>query len=427
MSHKKALFSSLVFIFLFTFSPSPTQKARAADSQYCGEYDIGSHSGGDVHFNYDCDNVTFGVNIFFGGNGSSAAQSTIGLPRLKVDRDQDIMPKQALAYTPVVISPKWETSGVFFATNKIGKWVIDADHYWDHITIYIQASPAYLSNDTEGVPFIQNYVFFRSDASIPFHGMDILSDQSVVNQYFMDSPAWNLSSAYGGLLTSDCLNQIVGEKDWATDKVDINSFTKAIACSVHCTPGRHDYYGATCDNNSVSNPLNEIGNLPMLAEDVIGAYDTPLSSHWGPEFAYITPYDPSSKNGSYTDPKSNQKSFYFSVKYGWQFRVWVVGNYWVQHHDTIDMCEWTDRFDRNGQPCYPDKPSPGFYYSRLERYSYWVQQQFQVELPDVAFGPNTRGGMTTDDTWVVDKILFDGSLTNAVTIPVYQALPILAP
>jgi hypothetical protein len=50
-----------------------------------------------------------------------------------------------------------------------------------------------------------------------------------------------------------------------------------------------------------------------------------------------------------------------------------------------------------------------------------VKRTSQTDLPDF------EGGALLNEAWEVDQILFDGALTDAVTIPVYQALPILVP
>lgn len=150
-------------------------------------------------------------------------------------------------------------------------------------------------------------------------------------------------------------------------------------------------------------------------------YGDPLTLN-SPEFAYIYP-GISSLGGNVKDSATNQPAFQFRVQNGWNFRIFVLGDKYerVRHDDKV--CGWTTKYDPYGEVCNGgyDPETGRFHYYFISTWYEWVKRTSQTDLPGL------EGGTVLPEAWVLDQILFDGSLTDAVTIPVYQALPILEP
>jgi hypothetical protein len=416
MTIRRLAITSIVFFFGFVITLSPTSTVSASDYRRCGRVYAG-WMGSDFWYNYDCDNVSFSVEAF-------GAKSTIYLPKLKVDRATDIMPKQALSYTPIVISPKWDSSNVGHSVDQTGYYKIDDNNEYRNVTLYIQAAPARLAGGLGGQPFLDQIITYSTDSPgdpTVYRGNNIIEDMR-----FMLSPAWNLSSNYGGLLDPSC-GFVTPDDTFASDGMgDPDLILNAIGCSVYCTPEWNEFYGEyICKNGpTFVNPGMLFESMPMFTEGV-WSWTDPLTLP-SPVFSYIYP-DVSSLKGSWgqLDSSTSQPAVGFMAQNGWLFRIYVLGQKWHKVWLTRTLCGWTDTYEPNGVPCNPYSQSRrGFYYEYTEPYFVWWLDGINMDLPGF------NGGFAADgegNSWLINQMIVDGSPTTYLTIPVYQALPILVP
>jgi hypothetical protein len=341
----------------------------------------GSFANGDLTINFDCLNPS--VTVTYRKNGSPATSQLV-MPMLKVDRDEDMAPRTALAFTPILFAPQWVIGRAAHRIQSEGTYRASDLVEYRNIRVYIQAAMTKPTTNSKLFSFVYSddqLILLSSDAhnlyriggkSWLFSGRSLKTN----NPYFASSPAWQLSGEKGGF----------GYFDFP------GTLREHIDCSL--------YASGTC------------GTVLNLSGIVTRGHSVGTISHFQnnqslrpPDFVYLYPGE-SSRRGAFTDSATGQPAYGVMATTAWDIYVYIEGDKWEYREFTDTYCD----------PQYLP------WVCNLKEYSYWKWVEIGWEnIPDLQIPVK----INSNNSWQTSRVLFDGTLSDAFTIPVFQALSIL--
>jgi hypothetical protein len=343
---------------------------------------------GDLTLIFDCLNPW--ITARFQREDGAAAASILVLPLLQVDRDQDMMPRRALAFTPILFAPQWQAGRARHRVLADGSYQESDTVQFRNIRLYLQAvmvPPTNYGRWPSVVTTTDGLLQFSSDAKNPSTGAGYLftgASLRASNPYFPMSPAWQLPYEQGSYSMADMSSTLIE--------------------NMQCTLSQGSSCGPSLDLSSVRSYAPILGTIAHFPEDGLLR---------GPQFIYIYPGE-SSRLGSYVDSATGEPAFGVTATTAWNFSVRVIGERYelVQHTD----CAGSWEFNPQASACVR---ADGYPYHYLSTYRVWESRGYQ-------YIPGYEGGRIIGlAPWQISRVLFDGVLSDAFTIPAYQAQAVL--
>jgi hypothetical protein len=301
---------------------------------------------------------------------------------LKVDRSQDMFPQKALAFTPIIFAPQWAQGRASHRMLAQGSYRVSDVLEYRNISVYIQAvmtTPQGYNNFPSIVLSSDQLILFMSDSTSPNKGTYLFPGESLNqgNTFLQASPAWQLLSLDEG-------------------RFDYTDIPGPVVNSMYCTLSGNPNCGPSLSLAGLVSKSHVNGPISNFPENQLLR---------APNFVYLYPGE-SSRKGAYTDSITGQPAFGVTAITAWTFNIFVEGDRWEYRPFTYTACD----------PAY--LPS-GICIEKEYTYFKWVE----IRWENIPGYPIRRQAISSP--WQISRVIFDGILADAFTVPVYQAVSVL--